>query len=60
MVEATYLRHLRTLTQGAGRDNLDVDLYRTRDGRELVATSPANDGRAVPDEEPDVTAADYE
>ncbi len=59
LVQATYVRHLRTLTNGSGRDNTDVDLYRLQGGRLVVATRPANDGRAVPDVDPDSTPADY-
>jgi hypothetical protein len=50
-VEATYVRHLRTLTHAGGCDgsaNIDLDLFRLADGREIVCESPANDGRAVP------------
>jgi hypothetical protein len=47
-VQATYIRHLRTLTHGAGVDNEDIDLYRLADGTTVEAHSPANDGRAIP------------
>jgi hypothetical protein len=57
--DAEYVRHLRTLTHGAGSSNTDVDLYRTRDGREVVCTSPADDSRAIPQVEPDTSPADW-
>jgi hypothetical protein len=45
LTEATYVRHLRTLTgsdpgRGQYSCNTDVDLYRTQEGRLVVATSP--------------------
>jgi hypothetical protein len=49
-VEASYIRHLRTITPNndAGGRSMDVDLYRLEDGREIAAESPEIDGRAVP------------
>lgn len=46
-VEATYVKHLRTLTNN-GHGNTDVDLYRLMDGAEVIAESPVCDGRATP------------
>lgn len=54
--KATYVRHCRTLTTG-GR-NMDVDLYRLRDGTEIECISDAGDGRDVP-REVDATADRY-
>lgn len=62
LVEAMYVRHLRTLTQGSGcdgRSNVDVDLVRLAGGRLVVCTSPANDSRATPLVDPDSTPEDY-
>lgn len=49
---AVYVRHLRTLTptHSLGGANRDVDLFRLRDGSEVVCISPANDGRVHPRE----------
>jgi hypothetical protein len=58
-ISATRVRHLRTLTNGSGRDNTDVELYRTRNGQLVVCTSPANDCRVAPCVDPDSTPADY-
>lgn len=59
LVNARYIRHLRTLTGPPGQDNVDVDLYRTESGRTLVCTSPANDARAIPDVDPHATPEMY-
>lgn len=44
--QATYIRHLRTLTGPAG--NHEVDMYRLSDGTEIECISPSGDGRAIP------------
>lgn len=42
---ARYVQHLRTFT---GSGNLDLDLYETEAGEEILCLSPASDGRADP------------
>src|SRR6185312_8670412 len=57
LADASYVRHLRTTTDGPR--NMDVDLYRTAGGRLVVCTSPRNDGRAIPEVDPDSTPESY-
>lgn len=45
-VKATRIKHLRTLTDFGG--NIDVELYRLADGREIECMSPTNDCRVNP------------
>lgn len=48
-VEATYLRHLRTIPGGCiSGDAMDVDLVQLADGGDVCVGSPAGNGRAVP------------
>lgn len=59
-VTGTYVRHLRTLTDNFGRgSNLDLDEYRLADGKIVQATSPSNDGRAMPMIVEERALADY-
>lgn len=44
--QATYVRHLSTLTPPIG--DRDIDLYRLDDGRLVAAGSPRNDCRVLP------------
>ncbi len=57
LIDARYVRHLRTLTGGA-QGNTDVDLYRTANGRLVVCLSP-DDARATPWVDPDSTPEMY-
>lgn len=51
LTPAKYVRHLRTLVSNNGcGSNLDLDAYVDLDGIEFQATSPSNDGRAIPQE----------
>ena len=62
MVEAKYVAHLRTLTQGSGcdgRPNIDVDLFRAQGDRLVVCASPSDDARATPLVDPDSAPEDY-
>lgn len=54
--DATLVRHLRTLT---GSRNVDIDLCRLPDGREIV-TEWAGDARHLPCEIPGETADQYQ
>lgn len=60
-IEATYIRHLRTLTGGnsLGGRSQDADLYRTADGRLVVALSDECDARDTPVVDTSRTPADY-
>jgi hypothetical protein len=50
LVEAEYVRHVRTLTGPPGAGNDDVDVYRLADGTEVECMSRADNGRDVPRE----------
>ncbi len=53
IVHATWLRHVRSLTNGG-----QVDLYRTNSGRLVVCTSISGSGQ-IPQVDPDSTPANY-
>ena len=61
LIEARYVRHLRTLTgnPGDGSASIDVDLFRTDDGRLVVCRSPENNARVIPWIDPGSTPQDY-
>lgn len=46
-IEATYVKHLRTLTDDRGGPNVDVDLYQLADGSTVTARW-YGDGRCDP------------
>lgn len=50
LVNATYVRHISTITGGSGRPNIDADLFRLDGGELIVCESRADDARSRPSE----------
>jgi len=60
-VSATHVGYLGTITHGSGCYSTadEIRLYRTQGRRLVVCTEPANDARAIPDQDPSLTPEMY-